>query len=59
MRVPTKESALSPPASGFWFQPFTVASRLLRPHSTEDKIPRLMGKHSPQPGTPKEIHKVI
>jgi len=44
MRVPTKESALSPPASVFWFQPFTVASRLLRPHSTEDKTPRLMGE---------------
>ena len=42
MRVPTKESALSPPASGFWFQPFTVASRLLHPYSTDDKTSRLM-----------------
>ena len=37
-----------PPASGFR-SPLTVTSRLLCPHSTEDKTPRLMVKQLSAP----------
>ena len=32
------------PTSGIQCQPFTVAPRLYKPHSTEDKTPRLLDK---------------
>ena len=36
--------AVEPSASGFQYRPLTVASRLLSPHITEEKIPRLVVK---------------
>jgi len=36
----------------------TVASRLLHPYSTDDKISRLMVKLFSTRGTPREIHKI-
>ena len=49
---------LSLPPLGFG-PPLTVTSRLLCPHNTEDKTPRLMVKQLLQSGTPKELHRVI
>ena len=42
-----QNSGVEPPASGFRSQCLTVVSRLVHPHSTEDKTPRLMVNNSP------------
>ena len=42
--VMLQSSAVESPVSGFSSQPLTVESRLLRQHSTEDQMPRLMVK---------------
>ena len=54
-----QNSGVAPPASGFQSQCLTVVTRLLHPHNTEDKTPRLMVNKFPQPGTLKRIHRVI
>ena len=42
--IMAQSSGVECPASGFQSWPLTVVSRLLSPHSTEDKTPRLMVK---------------